>query len=213
MKKWLKRLAIAVILIALSLAVGRILLLRAAVAHMSEAPLGQFIGPEDAKDVVVEFLDYRCPACRATHPEVMAFHRAHPDVKIVFRHLPIFGDPSIYEAHLVLAAGMNGKFMEMQEIMFSREEAVTDADLPEVAQELGLDPEGLRADMRSIPVMKEVLWSVLAAYGLKVSGTPSFAFNGQLLQEDRDLEHALREIGGQGGMSLPPEDAPPAAAE
>ncbi len=213
MKKWLKRLAIAAVVIVFALFVGRIWLLHAAVAHMNETPLGQFVGPEDAKNVVVEFLDYRCPACRATHPEVMAFHRAHPDVKIVFRHLPIFGDQSIYEGHLVLAAGLNGKFIEMQEIMFAREEAVTDADLPEIARELGLDADGLRADIRSIPVMKEMLWSVFAAYGLKISGTPSFAFNGQVLQQDADLERALREIGGQGGMSLPPENAAPAAAE
>lgn len=60
--------------------------------------------------------------------------------------------------------------------------------------------------------MKEVLWSVLAAYGLKVRGTPAFTFNGALLTENSDLERALREIGGQSQMSTPPEN-PPATQE
>lgn len=149
-----------------------------AVALMNEAPQGQSAGPEDAAVTVVEFLDYRCHACRTIAPVIEEAIRRHPDVRFVFRHLPVYGKPAVIEAQLALAAGKQGKFMEMHRRLMARDLPVTDEDISLLAKELALDETKLREDMKGEDINMGLLRNVDAVEVLKINSTPSFLIDG-----------------------------------
>ncbi len=175
-KRWW--LAIAVVALAGFLMAGRMIVIHRTINDMAGVDLGAFTGPADARNVIVEFMDYRCAYCRKINPQIEEFAKRHPDVKIVFRHFPIYVAPSVKEASLAMAAAKQGKFMPMHDYLMSREQAVEDSEIPGIAQQLGLDPEQLQKDMRAGDIGKQLLDTLDGAKLLGIDRTPSFLFNG-----------------------------------
>ena len=84
-------------------------------------------GNKDAKVTIVEFGDYQCPACGAAHPivkSVLEEYKDNTNVNFVFRHFPL--DSIHPNAHIsseaAEAAGAQGKFWEMHNILYERQE-------------------------------------------------------------------------------------------
>lgn len=78
---------------------ARLPALRAAV----ERDLGDFVAHPNGKITVTEFFDYRCAHCVNAAPRVIALIRARPDVRFVFKEMPIFGPVSEHAARAALA--------------------------------------------------------------------------------------------------------------
>jgi Protein-disulfide isomerase len=78
------------------------------------------LGPADAKVTVVEFLDPECEACAQFAPMVKNLVKEFPQVRFVFRYMPLHRNARLAVAY-VEAAGEQGKYWEMQEIMFRRQ--------------------------------------------------------------------------------------------
>src|SRR4029077_17097522 len=68
-----------------------------------------FVANPGGKVTVTEFYDYRCPHCINIAPKVVALIRAHPDVRFVFKEMPIFGATSEHAARAAFAAKDQGK--------------------------------------------------------------------------------------------------------
>lgn len=177
--------------------------MHAAIAAMDDAPQGQSVGPEDADIVVVEILDYRCHACRRISPVIEETIRRHPDVRFVFRHLPVYGKPAVIEAQLALAAGKQGKFIEMHHKLIARDRPVSDTDITALAKELDLNESQLREDMKSEDINLGLLRTVDAVQALKINVTPSFIIDGVVfapidyLPEVSDFDRILNELKNQ----------------
>ena len=73
--------------------------LRAAV----ERDPADFVAHPDGAVTVTEFYDYRCPHCINAAPRVVALIRDHPQVRFVFKEMPIFGPVSEHAARAALA--------------------------------------------------------------------------------------------------------------
>lgn len=145
------------------------------------AELGQFIGPENSDKVIVEFLDYRCSACRSFHPMMKDYLEKNPDVKVVFRHYPVFGDVSIYDAELALSAAIHGQFEAMHNHLITREDPITEPELRALALTLGIDFETLDKDRRHPAVGPVLLRNFDAVEALGVKSVPTFLVNGELI--------------------------------
>src|SRR3989338_64371 len=81
------------------------------------------LGSESAKVTIKEFADFQCPACAAATPIVKQLSQDYFDqIKIVFRHFPLQqhrnGMPAAYAAE---AAGEQGKFWEMYEMLYAKQ--------------------------------------------------------------------------------------------
>ena len=180
----------------------RVWAIREVKARVQEAPQGQAYGPAEAALTIVEFMDYRCPACRKAQPVLEAVRDAHPDVRIVIRNLPRTDDDSIMEARLALAAGEQGRFIEMHEMLARREEPVGDEGISELARRLGLDEERLRADMMSPPVYDTLTKTLDAASVLRIDALPSFLIGGTVyafredLPQPSDFDRLIARHGG-----------------
>ncbi len=138
---------------------------------------GTSIGPDNAKDIIVEFLDYRCSHCRKISPMIMEFAKNHPDVKIIFRHYPIFEEPSVKEADIALAAAKQGKFLPVHEYLIARENPVEDAEIPGIVKQFGLDQAKFDADMHAADTGALLLETLDMADAFHMDRAPSFLFN------------------------------------
>jgi protein-disulfide isomerase len=67
-----------------------------------------FVANPDGRITVTEFFDYRCPHCASMAPRLMALIRQHPDIRFVFKEMPIFGATSEHAAYAALAVKKAG---------------------------------------------------------------------------------------------------------
>ena len=145
------------------------------------APFGNSIGLQKAAVTLVEFMDYRCSACRIHNDDIEELARRHPDVRIVIRNLPVFGQPSVREADLVLAAGKQGKFKAMHDILIRRENPVEEGEIKKLAGDAGVDYDRLMKEWRGADIGEHLLQTLAVAERLGINATPAFIVNGKII--------------------------------
>jgi len=134
-------------------------------------------GPVDAPLTLVEYGDFECPFCaRATG--VAREVRAHfgDDLRYVFRHLPL---PDVHPhaeaaAAAAEAAGRQGRFWEMHDLLFAHQDELDVVDLAGHAGALGLDVDRFAADLDSPEVGARIRADVAGAEASGARGTPTF---------------------------------------
>jgi protein-disulfide isomerase len=138
------------------------------------------LGPDDARVVFVEFFDYGCPACGQFAPVLKEVQAAYPrDVAIYYKMFPLAAHAdSPGAAQAAVAAGKQGKFHEMHELLFADQYAHKKENLDAYAQKLGLDKAKFEADYAAATAAVEADKAEGNASG--VQGTPTIFLNGVL---------------------------------
>ena len=77
------------------------------------------VGPENAKNTIIEFFDYFCGYCKKIHPELLDLVSSNKDLKVVFIQHPILNDSSFVLAKIAIAATMQNKGFELHHALFS----------------------------------------------------------------------------------------------
>lgn len=151
-------------------------------------PDSHFIGPEDAKVVMVEFLDPECSACAAYFPMVKGLVSEYKDrIKFVVRYMKLHGH-SREAAMAAEAAGLQGKYWEMLAQLFYRKEWVNQ-DKPrfdifeDIAKNLNLDLEKFKKDSLNEDFGKKIDEDHLQGKALAIPGTPTIFINGKMISE------------------------------
>lgn len=142
-------------------------------------------GAPMAPVTIVEFSDFECPYCGRAHPVLAELLREFEgQVKIVFRNYPLSGHPrAMPAARAAVAAGKQGKFWEMADILFGHQRALEDEDLIRYAEQLELDVERFTADLHSPETQAAIERDREAGRQLDVEGTPTFFINGRRFRE------------------------------
>jgi len=145
---------------------------------LSHAPV---LGSPDAPVTIIEFSDMQCPFCAAASPTVHELIKMYPgQVKWVFKNFPLdFHEDSPLAHRALLAAGRQGKFWEMHDLVFSDQRNIKRDDLLQKARNLNLDLTSFRADLDSAQLTQLVAADIKEGAGLRVSGTPTFYINGE----------------------------------
>lgn len=146
------------------------------------------LGAVDAPVVLVEYSDYRCPFCakfsQDTSPVLIAEYVDKGLLRIEWRDLPIFGEPSLAAARAGRAAGEQGRFWEFTTALYARAPAsghpdLAPADLRDIAQAAGVpDLDRFDADAASDRFDDAIAADAAEARDLGFVSTPSFAING-----------------------------------
>jgi len=145
-------------------------------------------GPADAPVTIVEFADFECPHCREAVPMVDAVLQAHPDrVRLIYKSytLPfhVHGGPA---ARAAFSAGLQGKFWEMEHLLFERQQNLEAGDLERYAQVLKLDLAKWKADLDSPEVSARIAHDHELGESLKLKGTPTIYVNGRELDTEQE---------------------------
>lgn len=152
-----------------------------------------FVGPKDAKVTVVEFFDYSCGYCHRLFPELKAVIEANPDVKFVFKPLTFLGDVSLAAAQASLAAGNQGKFIEVHNALFGSSDRLTKEKIRDIAEKQGVDMTKFDKDLNSASVVEGIAKTSELANAIQVNGVPALFVNGNLLQtlDGKDIQAAI----------------------
>jgi Na+/H+ antiporter NhaA len=148
-------------------------------------------GPEEAPVTLVEYGDYECPYCGRAEGTVRELLQAFSEeLRYVFRHLPLVEVHPHAElaAEAAEAAGAQGRFWEMHDLLFANQRALEPADLRERAAQLELDVARFWDEVRSRVHARRVTEDVRSADESGVVGTPTFFINGRRHQGAYDVE-------------------------
>src|SRR5690349_9780727 len=107
-------------------------------------PVDHVLGPATAHVVVMEYGDFECPTCAQARPAVKLLlkHFQHR-MRFVFRHFPLVEAHPHAEraAEAAEAAGAQGKFWPMHDMLFENQQHLKLPALRRYAEEIGLDLE------------------------------------------------------------------------
>lgn len=151
------------------------------------------IGNPDASVTVVEFFDYQCPYCKRMADDLVELVAEDPDLRIVFKEFPVFGDGSTLATRAALAADKQGKYTEFHLAMMNLRGAPSDSTIARLADRYGLDVERLRRDMASDEIEAAIQANYRLAQQIGVRGTPAFVVGDQLIPGAMSLD-AMRDL-------------------
>ena len=142
----------------------------------TEDPDAPMIAPKGYDVTIVEYLDYQCPACRATQPQLKALLAQDKKVRVIFRDWPIFGAASDHAALIAVASQYQGKYLAVHEALFAAPRPLTLDKVDEVAKAAGVDWARLQKDMAAHSEDIEDLLgrNDIQAQMLGLDGTPGF---------------------------------------
>ena len=147
-------------------------------------------GAKDGKLTLIEFGDFQCPACGTYEPIVRQVLADNKDVlKISFRHFPLtqIHRNALLAAKASEAASQQGKFWEMHDILYDKQEEWSQAlnardFFLTYATTLGLDTKKFTTDLDSQVIEDKILAEYKEGTKLGVQGTPTFFLNGKKLE-------------------------------
>ncbi|HEX6714734.1 MAG TPA: Na+/H+ antiporter NhaA [Thermoleophilaceae bacterium] len=154
-------------------------------------------GPDDAPVTLVEYGDFECPYCGRAEPILRELlSEVGGEVRFVFRHLPLTDvhEHAQLAAEATEAAGAQGRFWEMHDLLFDHQDALTGRDLMRYAEELGLDVDRFHKDLKRHEHAPRVARDVESAELSGVSGTPTFFVNGQRHHGAYDIETLTKAV-------------------
>lgn len=152
-------------------------------------------GSSTPSAILVEYGDFECPACASYHPLTEQLVEEFPDTfQFVFRNYPLNQHPnSRVAAYAAEAAGMQGKYWEMYDEIFSTQSSwAGKGDAKDTfvtyAKDLGLDVEKFKLDYELQDIKDKVQNDITDANQLGVNSTPTFFLNGEKLQNPASYE-------------------------
>ena len=159
-------------------------------------------GSETATITLEEFADFECPACGQFFPILKSIESEYGgQVRVVFREFPLVQHVHARAAGEVAeAAGMQGKFWEMHDLLYENRDAWTKATdvepiFDEYARRLGLDLERFKRDQSSMVVETRIDQDLARGRSLQLRATPTIFLNGtELPFENMKTREALSAV-------------------
>lgn len=155
------------------------------------------LGPVRAAVTVVEYGDFECPNCKQAAPAVkLLLARFEGRVRFVYRHFPLEGvHPHALQAALAAeAAGAQGKFWPMHNLLFDSQAHLKLPHLRGYAERLELDMERYDADMAGKVYLHRVREHIESGEKSGVRGTPTFFVDGSIQDVSFGLQHLFERV-------------------
>jgi protein-disulfide isomerase len=166
-------------------------------------------GNREAEVTIVEYADFQCPACATAYPVVNDLLEEYgEEIRFVYRHFPLIihrnAEPSAWAAE---AAGQQGKFFEMHDLLYANQDEWSEARSPEnvfrgYAEELALDLEAYDGAYLSEETRERVSADLENGREFSITATPTFFVNGKLVRLTNSyaplieaVETAIAEVG------------------
>lgn len=145
------------------------------------------LGPANAPVQLEEFGDFQCPPCGMFHPILEQMHAEFGDkMRITFREFPLVPAHAhaVEAASAAEAAGLQGKFWEMHDLLYEHQGDWKDK--PDVspifegyAKQIGLDIERWKKDAGSEQIAQRIFQDGKRGHSMGVRGTPTVFINGR----------------------------------
>lgn len=159
--------------------------------YFTEDKVAPAIVPAGYDVTIVEYMDYQCPFCRATHGPLKQLLAKDKQVRVIFRDWPIFGDASSAAALMAIASNYQGKYVALNDALMETPLPLSQAKIQAAAKKAGVDWDRAQKD---IATHSKEIEDLLArnddqAQQLGLDGTPGFiigdvqSFGGMTLEQ------------------------------
>jgi protein-disulfide isomerase len=161
------------------------------------------LGSPNATVTVEEFADFQCGACASVHPRMKELTSIYGSrIKFIFRHFPLSipaHDKAYNAAVATEAAGMQGRFWEMQNLLFTNQQVWTSNPdyrrlWEEYAVKIGLDVERFKNDMAGLSAKSRVDADMQRGRALNIGSTPTIYINGQSVPFEQMTIEIMRQV-------------------
>ncbi len=144
-------------------------------------------GGATARVTLEEFGDFECPPCGQLYPILKTLEREYGDrLRVVFREFPLTPphQHALAAAQAAEAAGLQGRFFEMHDLLYENQKAWHDAfDTRPIfegyAKQIGLDVEKFKTDQSGEVVSLRITADGSRGHALGVKGTPTVFLDGR----------------------------------
>ena len=153
-------------------------------------------GPAKAPVTIIEYTDYQCPFCRRVQDTLREIEAEYEGkIRLAVMNNPLsFHKNALPAALAARAAGRQGKFWEMHELLFKNQAKLDEDNLVKLAQKLGLDIKRFNADRRDEKLKREIRAEQVQAIRNNATGTPAFFINGKKLSGAKPIQHFRNAI-------------------
>ena len=145
-------------------------------------------GPANAPVTLEEFGDFQCPPCGMLAGPIQQLEKDHSkDLRVIFHNFPLINHSHAREAACAAeAAGLQGKFWEMHDLLYHEQpewSKAIDAQalFTAYAGMLGLNVDRFKQDMNSEKVKELVAADQKRGTSLGVQNTPTLFLNNRAL--------------------------------
>jgi protein-disulfide isomerase len=169
---------------------------RAHLAELTQDPGSPVGGNPQGAVTIVEFFDYQCGYCKKEAVELTKLLQMDPDIRMVYKDLPILGPVSLFASRAALAAQKQGKHGPFHDALMAATGNLTEQRVLQMAARVGLDATRLEKDMAD-PTVEEILarnTHLMEALGIR--GTPALVIGTELVPGAADLD-ALKRLVAQ----------------
>ncbi len=162
-------------------------------------------GNPDSEIVIIEYSDFQCPACGYYYQiakDIVSEFGSH--IKFVYRHFPLtqIHDNAMLASQAAEAAGVQGKFFEMHDLLFENQSTWSNLSADEAqeifveyAQQLELDSEKFIAALNNDDIIDKIEDSYSDGIKAGINSTPTFILNGKQISPSDfdDFREIIRE--------------------
>jgi protein-disulfide isomerase len=128
-------------------------------------------------ELLVVFSDFQCPYCaEAQHSLQILQTQKGKGLRLVYKHFPLtqIHPQALPAARAAWAAGLQGKFWEFHDALFSNQAKLGEDLYQQIAQNLGLNLERFTKDRKGEASLQAIGQDLALAERLALQGTPTF---------------------------------------
>ena len=157
-----------------------------------ETPFGSAWAGNAKGDVtLVEYYDYNCGFCRASLPTVAELIRSDPNLRVVYRELPVLAPTSRDAARASLVAAAQGRFQRFHDALYAAGPVTTDT-IAAAARSAGVDLS--RAAALGTQIDDQIRANMTLAARLGMTGTPSWVIGNRIVSGAQPLEELQKAV-------------------
>ncbi|SEF79295.1 DsbA family protein [Bosea lathyri] len=126
---------------------------------------------------IVAFLDYNCPFCKKSAPDLERIVKTDGKIRLVYKDWPVLSDASVYGAQLALAAKYQGRYDTAHKaLMGISGRRVTKETMLAAVEASGIDMTRLQADLtaNSEAITTLLKRNLAQAESIGLQGTPAY---------------------------------------
>ncbi len=152
-------------------------------------------GNPNATTTLIEYSDFQCPACGAYYPVVKQLVTDFgQNIRLIYRHFPLSQHMNaMLAAEASEAAGKQGKFWEMHDLLFGNQQTWSDDTNARnvfigYAESLGLNSDQFKKDIDAPDIKAKIESEYNGGLAIGIDSTPTFFLNGVKIQNPTSYE-------------------------
>ncbi len=139
---------------------------------------------------IIEFSDFQCPACKASHPIIDRILQDYQgEVVLYYRYFPLpMHENSFIAAEAAECANEQKNFWEYHDILFENQDKLDKENLKKYAKDIELNEEQFNSCLNNEKYKDEITFDISEGKILGIQGTPTFFINDKKVFGGNELE-------------------------